>query len=230
MAVPLIFTLIFLKELFVKPTEQVTKEKFELKAFLKFFFDRNIFSTFIFSIFPTSVCLVGILYYMSPIYLNQIGVSQSNIARAFMVFGLCMIFIAPFISRFVDRSESKKKFIIISGLCGSLGLSIFFVYDGFLAIIFMILMLGLASSFGSSSQTVYVLNLKITHEVGLGKVVSAQRTSDKLGQMLGPIILGVMVGITGVQKGIAVVGLIYLIFTILFLVGSQREKVLPLPR
>lgn len=231
MIVPILFALIFLREFFVIPAVSAQQEKeFTSGTFLQFFFNRNIFSTFIFSIVPTSVCLVGILYFMSPIYLNQIGISQSNIGRAFMVFGLCMIFIAPFISRFVDRSESKKKFIIISGLCGSLGLGIFFIYDGFPAVILMILMLGLASSFGSASQMVYVLNLNITHEIGLGKVVSAQRTSDKLGQMLGPIILGIMVGITGVERGIALVGLVYLIFTILFLIGAQREKRLALPR
>ncbi|MBF0287218.1 MAG: MFS transporter [SAR324 cluster bacterium] len=230
MVLPILFTIIFLRKSFITPEANVQQEKLESKSFFQFFFNRNIFSTFIFSIVPTSICLVGILYFMSPIYLNQIGVSQSNIGRAFMVFGLCMIFIAPFISRFVDRSESKKKFIVISGLCGGLGLSIFFFHDGFSAVVMMILMLGLASSFGSASQMVYVLNLKITHEVGLGKVVSAQRTSDKLGQMLGPIILGVMISVTGVEQGIAIVGLVYLIFTVLFLVGAQREKVLSLPR
>ncbi len=230
MVLPVLFAFIFLRDFFVAPPPPPKQEEMPSVSLLKFFMDRNVFSTFIFSIVPTSLCLIGILYYMSPVYLNQIGVSQSNIGRAFMTFGLCMIYIAPFISRFVDRSSNKKFFIIISGICGSLGLGIFFIYEGFIATVLMILMLGLASSFGSASQMVYVLNLKITHEVGLGKVMSAQRTADKLGQMLGPIILGAVIGAVGVEKGITFISVIYFGATILFLIGARQQKQLQLPR
>ncbi|MBF0287783.1 MAG: MFS transporter [SAR324 cluster bacterium] len=229
MLLPILFALIFLRDFFVTPPPPQKQEEAPSVSLLKFFMDRNVFATFTFSIVPTSVCLIGILYYMSPVYLNRIGVSQSNIGRAFMTFGLCMIYIAPFISRFVDRSSNKKIFIIISGVCGSLGLGIFFIYEGFLATVMMILMLGLASSFGSASQMVYVLNLKITHEVGLAKVMSAQRTADKLGQMLGPIILGSVVGIVGVDKGITLISVIYFGATIFFLIGARQQKTIQLP-
>ena len=224
MVFSLFFTLLFLKNYFIKPKVPASGPQKHVKgAFFKIMLNRNIFFTFIFSIIPTSICVVGVLYYMSPIYLNRIGTTQSNIGRAFMVYGLCMIYIAPLISRLVDKTANKRIFIVISGLCSGLGLIVFYYFNGFFTMLFMIFMLGIASSFGTASQLVFVLDLKISNEIGLGKVMSFQRTADKIGQMMGPIIFGLVAGIVGVESGIAATGFIYLLFTLLLIVGTKQE-------
>ncbi len=226
MFLPFFFIVVFMRDFFIKPAKifLAQQEKVGIGKFLRFFFDRNIFSAFTFSIIPKSICVVGILYYINPIYLSRIGTSQSNIGRTFMVYGLCMIYIAPIVSKFIDRSENKKKFIILSGIFSSLGLGFFYIYSGLYAIVFLILMLGMASSFGSASEMVYVLNSKAAYEIGRGRVMSVQRTADKIGQMLGPITMGLVAGTVGIEKGIAAIGIIYLVMIVLFIIVTRKEK------
>ena len=200
-------------------TTQLTEEKRNYGAFI---LDKNIFSTFWFSIIPTSFCVVGILYFVIPLYLYQIGVSQSDIGRVFMVYGLCMIFIAPYIGEWIDNARNKKLFIMIGGLCGGLGLLFFAFYDGLWAAVIMVFMLGMSSSFGSSSQVVFVLNSKATEKVGYGKAISFQRSADKLGQMFGPVIFGLIIGHLGIQSGIIWVGGVFMLLTLLFIFSSKE--------
>lgn len=200
-------------------TVQLTEAKRRYGAFI---LDKNIFSTFWFSIIPTSFCVVGILYFVIPLYLYQIGVSQSDIGRVFMVYGLCMIFIAPYIGEWIDTARNKKLFIMIGGLCGGLGLLFFAFYDGLWAAVIMVFMLGMSSSFGSSSQVVFVLNSKATEKVGYGKAISFQRSADKLGQMFGPVVFGLIIGHFGIQSGIIWVGGVFMLLTLLFIFSSKE--------
>ncbi len=226
MVIPLLIVLVFMRHSFTRPESTTPCEinSKPLAEYLAYFSNRYIFSIFVFSIVPTSICTIGVLYYFNPLYLKEIGVSQSNIGRAFMIYGLCMIYIAPFISRFVDKSENKRMFIIIGGLCGSVGLGLFCSFGGFYMVLLMIFSLGLASSFGSASQFVYVINNPLTQKIGYKKALSFQRTADKVGQMLGPIIFGIITGIIGAEKGIAVLGLIYLVSTFFFYLFTLNSK------
>ena len=51
------------------------------------------------SAIPSSLCLVGFLYFASPLFLTDLGVGQGNIARLMMPYGLCMVYVAPMLSR-----------------------------------------------------------------------------------------------------------------------------------
>jgi len=222
----LILTIIIItmRPLFSKtvPLTEMTSVTERKRNYVTFILDKNIFSTFWFSIIPTSFCVVGILYFVMPLYLHQIGVSQSDIGRVFMVYGLCMIFIAPFIGEWIDNAKNKKLFIMLGGLCGGLGLLFFAFYDGFWAAVIMIFMLGMSSSFGSSSQVVFVLNSKATDKIGYGKAISFQRSADKLGQMFGPVIFGLIIGHFGIHSGIIWVGGIFMLLTLLFIFLSKE--------
>ncbi|MGK0289136.1 MAG: putative MFS family arabinose efflux permease [bacterium] len=223
---PISLSFIFLRDYFNKPVKEevvhTVEEKADFKEFFHFFFKKNVFSIFAFCMIPNSVVLVGVLFYLSPIYLNQIGTTQSDIGRALMVFGLCMIYIAPIISRLIDRSPSQKKYIVTAGLLSGLGLCIFFLYEGFYAVLAMILLLGIASSFGDVAQTVFVLNLKEADALGQGRVMAIQRAVDKFGQALGPVVLGSVIAFAGIKNGVGMLGVIYIILTFLFIFMARE--------
>jgi len=220
------FVLLFMKQYYGRPEQDERKkdERLKLSQYFKFIFNRNIFSLLIFSSMPAGLTLVGFLYYVSPIYLNRIGTSQSNIGRALMVYGLFMIYLAPVVSRFVDRSTNKKLYIALSGVLGGIGMLVFNFYSGLFAIVLAIFMLSLASSFGFASQSVFALNLKITQDIGTGKAMGIYRAVERLGQVLGPICIGAIIAIIGVEKGITVIGAIYVTLTLLFILWARDES------
>jgi len=205
---------------------QTVRERPRLSNFFRFISNRNIFFLLLFNSIPGALCLVGFLYYVTPIYLNRAGTSQSNIGRILMIFGFFMIYVSPVISRYVDRSENKKAYIILSGALSGLGLAVFYFFSGFLATAVVILMIGLASSFGISSRTAYVLGLRITQEVGVGEAMGAYRALERLGQVLGPLAFGAAIALLGIEKGVALVGAIFIVFAFFFAIGAKNEKYL----
>lgn len=203
---------------------QMVRERTRLSNFLRFISNRNVFSLLLFNSIPGALCLVGFLYYVTPIYLNRVGTSQSNIGRILMIFGFFMIYVSPVISRYVDRSDNKKAYIILSGILSGLGLAVFYFFGGFLATAVVILMIGLSSSLGISSRTAYVLSLRVTQEVGVGEAMGTYRALERLGQVLGPLALGAAITLVGIERGIALVGAIFFIFSFFFVIGARGEK------
>ncbi len=193
-------------------------------ALASYFKDRNTLLLMICCVIPFSVCQVGLLFFATPLYLNQLGVSQSDIGRVLMIYGLSVVYLAPQMSKIVDRHERKGLFIAIGGLLGGLGLSLLFVYQGFAMVAGAIFLLGLASSIGSSAQTAFALKLRSTQELGMGKAMAIQRAADKLGQMLGPLALGALMSGISISQGLVVLGVGYMVVSLIFLLLA-RERV-----
>ena len=190
---------------------------------LGFVSDRNILSLILFSSLPAAIALVGFLNYFIPIYLNRIGTTQSNIGRVLMVYGICLIYVAPLISQHIDAWLSRKPFIVTSGVLGGLAILVFSFLEGVWGITLAVLLLGLSSSFGFASQSAYVLRLSVTQELGKGRALSIYSSTNRLGQVLGPITFGWLMVATGVNQGVSYFGLAYLVLTVLFLLVARND-------
>ncbi|MEW5772522.1 MAG: MFS transporter [Thermodesulfobacteriota bacterium] len=189
----------------------------------KFLFNRNVLGLIIMNIMPGALILVGFINFLIPVYLNRIGTNQSDIGRVLMIYGVCLIYMAPSISRFVDRSQNKKIFIFLSGVIGALALTGYFFQGGLLVTGLAALMLGVSSSLGFAAQNAFALNLKVTHEVGHGVAMGLSNALERIGQVLGPLALGWIIVSLGMEKGIASAGVLYLSVSLLFLF-MVREK------
>lgn len=220
---PLAFALLFMRPYMHRGEVVPNKQKLHLKDVTSLLFNRNYFAILFFSLIPFALCQVGLLFYAAPIYLNELGISQSNIGRVLMIYGLSVIYVAPWISRFVDHSHHKKRFIILGGVVGAVGLMSLYFYSGFLAVMFAVFLMGLSGSLVGSSQSAFALKLSVIQKVGVGKAMSVQRAADKLGQMLGPLVLGAMIASVGIGNGVAIVGLIFFIATLIFLLITSED-------
>ncbi|UCG11661.1 MAG: MFS transporter [Deltaproteobacteria bacterium] len=216
---PLLFTLFFLRETYQKPREisLVSQEGIGLRNIASYIFDRDIIGLILFATIPGALCFVGFLYYATPIYLKAQGLTQSNIARLIMIYGISMIYLAPLVNKYVDRSGNKKGFIAAGGIIGGLGLAVFFFYKGTAAAVFAIMMLGISSSAGLVAQTVYAVDAPAASRIGAGKAMGIYRFLQRMGQVLGPIVLGIMLTYTGIEKGFAITGAAYIVLTIVFI-------------
>lgn len=222
----LAFLFRFMRSVPDRPAQHAPAALVRPRAVAGYLFDRNTFALIFCCVVPFSVCQVGLLFFATPLYLNQLGVEQADIGRVLMIYGLSVVYLAPQISKFVDRLERKKPFIVAGGLLGGLGLSLLFFDQGFAAVVGAVFLLGLASSIGSSAQTAYALKLRATQELGAGKAMAIQRAADKLGQMLGPLALGLLMSGVSIAQGIVVLGLGYMLLSVLFLFLARERTTL----
>jgi len=216
---PLLFTFFFLRETYQKPEEisLIAQDEIGLKNIASYVFDRDIIGLILFATIPGALCFVGFLYYATPIYLKAQGLTQSNIARLIMLYAISMIYLAPLVNKYVDRSGNKKGFIAAGGIIGGLGLLVFFFYQGTAAAVFAIMMLGISSSVALAAQTVYAVDAPAAKRIGAGKAMGIYRFLQRMGQVLGPIVLGIMITQTGIEEGFAITGAAYIVLTIVFI-------------
>jgi MFS family permease len=220
------YTLVFMRGAIRKPqsgTVESEPRTFTIGQVLEFFSNRNIFSLILFSSLPAAITLVGFLNYFIPIYLNRLGTTQSNIGRVLMIYGICLIYVAPLLSRYIDTWPSRKPFIVTSGVLGGFAILGFSVLEGLWGITLSVFLLGLSSSFGFASQSGYVLRLQVTQGLGRGRALGIYSSANRLGQVLGPLTFGWLMVAVGVNQGLICFGLAYLALTLFFQGVAQND-------
>ena len=220
----LVFVLIFMRHNFGAPVATFCSAP-ERRCLRSLFFDRQALLLFGCSLFPYSIAMVALLYYATPLYLNQLGASQSTIGRVMMLFGLCMIFIAPQVSRFADRLEDKRPLVIAGGVLGSLSLLTFWLSDSFWVVPLAITLLGLSVSISAASRNVLTVGLPITQRLGTTRVMGVYRSVDKLGQAVGPLLLALLLGFCPFDTALGVLGGGYLLLTMLLMRWFRGETI-----
>lgn len=223
MTLPMGFVLIFMSRYMRQPAETEVVADAPVRDLVKLLFNKDFFSIMLLSVVPFSLCQVGLLYYAVPIYLDTLEVSQSSIGRVLMVYGLSVIFIAPQISKFMDRSRLKKKYLVLGGLVGSFGLISLYFISGIGGVLIAVFMLGLSSCLAGPAQPALALKIKMAQKVGRGRSMSIQRAADKFGQMGGPLFVGFLVASVGIEKSVAFTGVTFLLATLVLMVVLRES-------
>lgn len=222
----LLYIFVFMRDTFKTPIQRVAnarKSVFDIRQLFIFLFNRNILALILLMSIPAAIAEVGLVDYFSPVYLNRIGASQSNIGRIFMLHGLCLIYLAPFVGKYIDAARNKRKYIVLGGILGSFAFIVFYFSDGLLASAVAIFMLGMSASF-ESSRSAYVLRLQVSQELGSGQVISTLSSAYRVGQVLGPLIFSTFVLTTDIKQALVYLGGGYGLLSLLFLLFSQSEK------
>ncbi len=193
-----------------------------MKQIRAFFFNRSILGLLLFGIIPSATAVVGFVNYFFPVYLDRIGTSQSNIGRVYMVFGLCLIYIAPFVGRIMDASAGKKKYLVMGGVLGSLALILYYFFDGLAVTAGAIFLLGLSMCFDASRP--YALTFRETRNLGIGKSLSIFTSFEKIGQIIGPVLFGVLFMAKDLHLALAYFGIGYLALTLIFFLTAQKDS------
>ncbi|MGB3290191.1 MAG: MFS transporter [Burkholderiaceae bacterium] len=173
-------------------------------------------------IVPFSIAQVGLLTYALPLYAEAYGASAGSVGRVLMLYGLCVIYVGPYMARLADQSAYKKHWIVAGGLVGSAGLLSLYFASGIVAAALSVVLLALASCLAGGAQTAYMLSLDNVQRYGAGGATSVMRAADKFGQMLGPLMVGGLFASLGISGGLAVTGAVYLAATLAFLFVAPR--------
>jgi predicted MFS family arabinose efflux permease len=225
------YTLLVMRDAMQRPQPRAASgqvhQRRDRGSLLRFFSNRIVLSLIFLSSFPSAVAVVGFINYFSPVYLDSIGTSQSNVGRILMIYGVSMIYIGPFISRFVDASGDKNRYVFVGCVLGSMTFLCFYVLEGLWAVVVGVLLLGLSSSFVLASQSAYILQLRVSQELGVGKAMGIFRSSSRIGQALGPLVFGALMVRSDINSSVISFGLIYLMTALLFLLLTLRDQESP---
>lgn len=185
---------------------------------------RNFGLLLIASIVPFSVAQVGLLSFALPLYLEAGGYRASSVGRVIMIYGLCVIYLGPLMGQLADRSTRKKYWIVAAGLVGSAGLLSFAVLGGVSGAVVAVLCLAIASCLASGAQTAYMLALTNVERYGAVGATSLMRAADKVGQMLGPLIVAGLFAMTSMTKGLVLTGALYFVASLVFMALAPGNR------
>jgi predicted MFS family arabinose efflux permease len=176
------------------------------------------------SAIPSSLCLVGFLYFASPLFLTDMGVGQGNIARLMMPYGLCMVYVAPMLSRWVDRAADKRMPVVAGGLLGSLALLSVYYLNSIPMYVIILVLFSLSGGMSYGARVSSVSATETVQAVGVGKSLGIFNSLERIGNTIGPIVVGGMISAVGLTSAIGNLGLIYLIGTMVFFILARKAR------
>lgn len=223
-AIVALFALLFIQKDSPLPQEAEQEEVPVASGQWKsFFFDKTVSGLILFITIPSAMCLTGFLNYFFPLYSSSQGLSTANIGRAFMIYGVSIVYLGPLVSRYITKPSQITRMIPVASGIGVLAMLIFYVKGGIAAALMAIFLFGVADSMGFIMQNTFLLSLPATQKLGQGKALGLFSMTKKVGQMLGPMMLAWGVGFGATQEGVGAIGMLYLCTMILFLTVTIRR-------
>jgi len=181
------------------------------------------------SAIPAKVALAGFLYYSVPLYLKDLGYSQSITGRVMMAYGLAIILIGPMVARWADQARTRRwRFVMLGGYAAALAMAVPLFLADMKGAVIAVVGLGVAHAIGVSSQMTLINDRcgETVREVGQGTAVGIFRLVERIGTITGPVLLGAMIALSGFMGAFAVLALFTFATTTLFtllLWQSDRE-------
>jgi MFS family permease len=136
-----------------------------------------------------------------------------------MIYGICLMYVAPILSKLVGHAKDKKRYLVMGSFIGSLSIANFYFFketSGVVSVTVSIFLLGLSACL-IPVRSAYVLDFNITKQLGSGKAIGLLNAVLRLGQVTGPILFGWLFITMGSDSGIAVTAAAYLLFTLIFI-------------
>jgi MFS family permease len=148
------------------------------------------------SVVPFALLQTGMISFALPIYLANWQASAADVGRVLLLYGLFIAYAGPFLGRLTDNPKApRKRWIAIGNSIaagGMLCLAAFSGLAGLAGATLAVLAFAAASCFLVSAQSAYLLGLPAAQALGAAASTSLLRTADKFGQMLGPMLFGLL--------------------------------------
>lgn len=200
---------------------QRQRQRHGLEVF-QFIGQRKVWSFLLLLLMPF-LCAISYREYFFPLYAAEMGITESDIGRIYLICGLLVIYMGPFFTRvLVGRLGGKWTAVLASGLM-IVATLLFAVVPTITAAVLGILLLSIAISFGYAAQSTYYSSLPQVQSYGESRAMGVYSLFDNGGQTLGPVLYGVAL-LAGYRQGIMIVGILILALLALFLLANVRTK------
>ena len=203
------------------------KNRFMLKDAFHVLKDIEFTATVFLQAIPAKMTLIGFLYYFIPLYLKQLGTLQSDIGRVIMCYGVALVFLGPFFSKYFDKVYLRKYYIAAGGLLTGISMACFNYYPGFASALGLVVILGFAHTISTSSQTTVISETSVIKELGAGAGLGLFRFWERLGNISGPLLMGFLMAKYSYEQAVVILGMISIVCSVLYTVFTivyQHKK------
>ena len=203
-------------------SRQKEKKKEEKGGMLHFLVDRQSIVFLFFLLTPFMIAL-SFRDYFFPLFAGENGMSEVRIGQIFLLFGLLTIYIGPYLAEWLLGHLGPKKSIVLASVLMAACIGIYVLYPSMGTVLLGIMAFYFVISFAYTCQYSYFETLPAVLKYGEGPAMGVYSMSESVGQTLGPVIFGVLLGF-GNQKGMLLVVAGLLVLTVCFLVGSMTHR------
>ncbi len=163
----------------------------------------------LFAAIPAKILLIGVLFYLVPLYVTDLGYGQAMAGRLIMLYGLLMVLLVPLAARH-GEGFARRVALVAGGLgvaaAGGLLLAALPALAGLFALVGL---LGLGQALSISAQAALVGEL-CRGEIaahGVDAVYGAYRMLERLGNAAGPLVAGALLAGAGFKGTFVALGL-----------------------
>jgi predicted MFS family arabinose efflux permease len=199
-------------------------ERFSLGESMKFFTDRRMSALLAFFIIPNALITVCLFQFFVPLSLSQAGTSPASIGRVFLVYCVIVMFAGPAFGALIDRAKKMEHPLFISLLIAAASVFCLVALDGLFGAMVSVALLAVNTAIASNGQGAYALSLPAAQRFGKSRTMGFYNVAMRVGQVLGPLSLGVMMSIWDVRFGLTALAVFTLVCAVLFLALSWRGK------
>ena len=147
--------------------------------------------------------------YVSPLYINDLGLPTSYVGRVTLLYNLCIVYISTTVMMKLIVKIFKSELMRNISHMAFISLALFCVayIGGFGAILIAAVILGSGDGFGFSVQNAYLLNSRVSQKLGVWNTLTYLSLFKKFAAMLAPMVFSMFLGIAG---GLAVMAVIFI--------------------
>lgn len=200
---------------------QRQRQRHGLEVF-QFIGQRKVWSFLLLLLMPF-LCAISYREYFFPLYAAEMGITESDIGRIYLICGLLVIYMGPFFTRVLVGRLGGKGTAVLASCLMIVATLLFAVVPTVTAAVLGILLLSIAISFGYAAQSTYYSSLTQVQTYGESRAMGVYSLFDNGGQTLGPVLYGVAL-LAGYRQGIMIVGILILALLALFLLANVRTK------
>lgn len=196
------------------------KESLNLRDLFAFLTNPRIASLLFLNILPCAFISVCLFKFYIPISLDAAGNGPATIGRVSMLFCLMVVYLGPLFGQAIDKGKNKILWLGFAGLICAASVIVLPMADGVLIAMLSVSLLGITTAIVSSAQGAYALELPATSRLGATRAMSIYNITKRVGQMLGPIVLGVLMVSLGTTTSLIAMAITMAVMSIAFILSS----------
>ncbi len=204
----------------IKPDDK--KEAAGSIGFVKFFLNLRVLGFFVLILVPFMISISYREYFL-PMYITENGMEEGRVGQIFLLSGLMVIYIGPYISNYVIKRFGTFWSVIIASIAMGLNMWMFVIKPSVVTAILGIFILSSITSFAYTCQYTFFEQLPDSFMYGDSKAMGVYSIFENFGQTVGPMAYGVVLGL-GYRAGLSVIGLILIIFTLTYILLMKFFK------
>lgn len=179
-----------------------------LTAVMRTFGNLRFSALVVFAAVPAKIALTGFLFFLTPLYLHQLGVSEPAIGRTIMLYGIFMLVGTQLGAIVADRRGAYALLIALGGLITGAALYGGTLLSPTVGVPLAVAVFGLAQGIASAPMLAILPQLcpSEAERYGSTSLVGLLRLSERVGSVVGPLLATSLIATGGYSYAIVTIG------------------------